>query len=89
MTEIVIAVDELEAQQMSRLASMRGYQSLTDYLRALVAADALVEALREDWQDTEESAETIEASFREAWHDAMTRNVRPIESLWDELDDDK
>lgn len=60
-----------------------------DYLQALVAADALVEALRDDWQDADVSADEIETSFREAWHDAMTGNTLPVEALWDDLDDDE
>ena len=48
--------------------------------------DALIEILREDWQDAETSPDEIEAGFREALYDAIIGNVRPIESLWDDLD---
>jgi hypothetical protein len=78
VSDYILKLDETEAVHISQRAKERGYASMMDYLRALVAADALVEALRE-----------IEANFREAWHDAMTGNVLPIESLWDELDDDE
>ena len=63
--------------------SQLGYISVTDYLRALIAADAIIEMLRPDWQDAEQSAQEIEASFRETWHDALTDNVRPIDELWE------
>lgn len=44
----------------------------------------LVEVLRDDWQDADENPDEIEADFRQAWHEAMTGNILPIESLWDE-----
>lgn len=89
MSDYVLKLDETEAVHISQRAKERGYASVEDYLRALVAADALVEVLRDDWQDADTSADEIEANFREAWHDAMIGNVLPIESLWDELDDDE
>ncbi len=84
-----VTLEEDEAAEIRRRAIERGYASLEDYLRALIAADALVEALREDWQDAEESPEAIESGLREAWHDAMTGNVLPVETLWDMIDDDE
>ena len=83
MSDYILKLDEAEAEHMAQLAKERGYASLVDYLRALVAADTLVEELRADWHDTEESAQEIEISLREAWHDSMTGNIHPIESLWD------
>jgi hypothetical protein len=88
VSDYILKFDETEAVHISQRAKERGYASMVDYLRALVAADALVEALRDDWQDADPNADEIEAGFREAWHDAMTGNVLPIESLWDGLDDD-
>lgn len=84
MSDYILKFDETEAVRISQLAKERGYTSPMDYLRALVAADALVDMLREDWQDADQSAQEIETSFREAWHDAMTGNALPIETLWDE-----
>lgn len=89
MSETVLKLDEGESTQIAYLAKERGYASAEDYLRALVAADALVAALRDDWQDADESPEEIGSSFREAWHAAMTGNALPIGSLWDALDDDE
>lgn len=89
MSDYILKLDETEATHISQRAKERGYESVEDYLRALVAADALVEILRDDWQDADENPDEIEADFREAWHDAMTGNVLPIESLWDRLDDDE
>jgi hypothetical protein len=80
--------DETEALYIAQRARERGYASPADYVRALVAADALVEVLRDDWQDADVSSEEIETDFREALHDALTGNVLPIDSLWDDLDDD-
>lgn len=89
MSDFILKFDETEAVRISQIAKERGYASPVDYLRALVAADALVEALREDWHDAGESAQEIETSFREAWHDAMTGNVLTIEALWDDDTDDE
>ncbi len=88
MSDYILRLDETEAAHIAGRAKERGYTSLADYLRALVAADELVEALRDDWQDADLSANEIEAGFRQAWHDALTGNALPIESLWDALDDD-
>ncbi len=89
MSDYILKLDETEAVHIVQRAKERGYTSPVDYLRALVAADALVEVLRDDWRDADTSTNEVEASFREAWHDAMTGNILPIESLWDELDDDE
>lgn len=89
MSDFILKLDETEAVHISQRAKQRGYESVEEYLRALVAADALVEMLRDDWQDADTSPDEIEANFREAWHDALTGNVLPIESLWDGLDDDE
>ena len=89
MSDYVLKLDMTEADAISQRAKERGYMSPEDYLRALVAADTLVEVLRDDWQDADVSADEIEAGFREAWHDAMTGNTLPIETLWDALDDDE
>ena len=89
MSDYILKLDETEAVHISQRAKERGYASLVDYLRALVAADALVEVLRDDWRDADASAHELETSFREAWHEAMTGDVLPIESLWDGLGDDE
>lgn len=89
MSDFILKLDETEAVHISQRAKEQGYESVEEYLRALVAADALVEMLRDDWQDADTSPDEIEANFREAWHDALTGNVLPIESLWDGLDDDE
>ena len=89
MSDYVLKLGETEAIQISQRAKERGYTSVEDYLRALVAADALVDVLRDDWQDADSSAVEIESNFREAWHEAMTEKALPIEHLWDGLDDDE
>jgi hypothetical protein len=80
---------ESEAEQMAERAHALGYSTITDYVQALVAADMLVAQLRPDWEDADEPTAEIEASFREAWHEAMTGRTLPIERLWDELADDE
>jgi len=89
VSDYILKLDETEAAHLLARATERGYASLVDYLRSLVAADMLVEVLRAEWQDTEPSADEIERSFREGWHAALTGRVLPIESLWDDLDDDE
>jgi hypothetical protein len=88
MSDYILKFEEAEAAYLSQRAKERGYSSLEDYLRALVAADALIEILREDWNDADESVHEIETSFREAWHDAMTGRTHPIEILWNSDDDE-
>jgi hypothetical protein len=82
----ILKLEADEAGQLIEQARSRGYESPEAYLRALVAADTLVAALRADWQDAESRPEEIEQAFREAWHEAMTGQVLPIESLWDAMD---
>ncbi|MBL8165775.1 MAG: hypothetical protein JNJ61_27570 [Anaerolineae bacterium] len=89
MSDYVLKLDEVEADHIAQRAKERGYASLMDYLRALVAADVLVESLRDDWQDADSTADEIETAFREAWHEAMTGKVLPVDSLWDGLEDDE
>ena len=88
MTDYIITLDAEESAQVERRAHDLGYQSIAHYLRALAAADALVEELRPDWQDADEEAEVLEADFRQAWHEAMTGKGRPIEELWDALEEE-
>lgn len=88
MSEYIIALNETEGERIAQLAAGRGYDSIASYLRALIAADALVEVLHEDWRDADEDEDLLEAEFRQSWHDAMTGRVFPVERLWDMLDDD-
>ena len=46
VSDYILKIDETEAVHISQRAKERGYTSMMDYLRALVAADALVEVLR-------------------------------------------
>lgn len=88
VTAYIVELDAVEAKHIAYQAEMRGYPSLLAYLRALVTADELVLALRDDWQDAEMGADAVESSFREAWHEAMTGQTLPIDRLWDMLDDE-
>lgn len=80
--QYVLELDEIEVKRITQYAEERGYTSVVEYIRALVAADALVAELSKDWDDADESSDVIEASLREAWHDVATGNVLPIEQLW-------
>ena len=86
MSDYMVMLTDTEGQEIERRAGERGYKSAADDVRALVAADALVEALRDDWQDAEDDADLLESEFRQTWHDAMTGNTRPVNELWDALE---
>jgi hypothetical protein len=89
VSDIILTLDETEAARAAQQAKERGYDSVVDYVRALLAADAIVDVLRPDWETADESSEVIEMSLREALHEAMTGKVLPVESLWDRLDDEQ
>ena len=74
--------------ELAAQAEARGYASLSAYLRALVAADELVLALRDDWRNTDDGVDVIEVAFRESWHEAMTGQTLRVDQLWDSLDND-
>jgi hypothetical protein len=80
-TGFTFTISQAEAEQIARRAAERGYTSPEAYLVALVDADALVHALREDWQDADDDAAQLEAEFLQSFHDAMTGNTRPISDL--------
>lgn len=85
MANYAVMLNDVEGVEMERRATERGYPSVADYIRALVEVDALVDALREDWQDAEESPEVLEANLRQSWHEAMTGQTLPISALWEAL----
>lgn len=78
---LVIDLTVEERQRIETLAHKRGYAEPQDYLLALVNFDA------ESDQTIDEKSQLI-ADFREAWQDAMSGNIRPIEELWDDLKND-
>jgi len=80
---MVIQLPEERLKQIEALARERGYGNATDYVLALIEAD---EETSDVIDDPEEDAIDLEANFREAWHQAMTGQTRPIEELWAELD---
>lgn len=81
-------VIQLTSEQQARIeeqAKERGFEDVTEYLLALVEADA--EDDEDLIDDPEQDAIDLEEHFREAWHAAMTgKGVRPIEEMWAELD---
>ena len=80
---MVIQIPEEQMKHIEALARERGYDNATDYVLALIEAD---EEAGDIIDDPEEDAIDLEANFREAWHQAMTGQTRPIEELWAELD---
>jgi hypothetical protein len=76
---LVIDLTVEERQRIEMLAHKRGYAEPQDYLLALVNLDA------DSDQITDEKTQLI-ADFREAWHDALSGNIRPIEELWNDMD---
>jgi Arc/MetJ-type ribon-helix-helix transcriptional regulator len=80
---MVIQIPEEQMKHIEALAHERGYDNATDYVLALIEADEEADDIIDD---PEEDAIDLEANFREAWHQAMTGQTRPIEELWAELD---
>lgn len=87
--QYTVTVDDADSSIIEAIAREKGYPSVSDYLRALIEADAFVEALREDWQDAERSADDIEAGFRQGWHEIATGHSLSLDELWASLDDDE
>ena len=79
---LVIDLTVEERQRIETLAHKRGYAEPQDYLLALVDSDA------ESDQPIDEKSQLI-ADFRQAWHEAMTGDIHPIEELWDDLEDNE
>lgn len=80
--ELVLELTPEDRQRIERLAHERGYAQA--YLLALVDSDEIDEAT----ESHEDEKEQLLVDFREAWHDAMTGNTRPVSELWDELEKD-
>lgn len=81
LVTVEIQITAEQRDQIEQLARQQGYTALSDYLRALISANA--QTLLE-----EDSDETVLEGFREGWRDAMTDNTFPASSLWDDdLDD--
>jgi Arc/MetJ-type ribon-helix-helix transcriptional regulator len=78
--DLGIRITPKQRDQIQELAQRQGYEDLDDYLRALIEADAKMhgEALALD--DDEDPIE----GFREGWRDALTGNIYPASSLWDD-----
>ena len=71
-------------KQIEGIAHRRGYETTDDYVRALIASDAV--ALGEPL-DLDDEGDPIE-DFRQGWKDAMTGKTLPASALWDLGDDD-
>ena len=78
LVTVEIQITAEQRDQIEQLARQQGYTALSDYLRALISANA--QTLLE-----EDSDETVLEGFREGWRDAMTDNTFPASSLWDDI----
>lgn len=74
--------DEAELATVERLAQQRGFTNITDYVRELVNADALL--LTED-----DSDEYILESVKQAWADAKAERVLTWEQIKEALKHDE
>lgn len=72
-----------EHRRAEELAHQRGYVALSDYVRALIETDAIIQAEEFDL-DTKEG---VMAALKESWHQAMTGHTIPASKLWELLDD--
>jgi hypothetical protein len=80
-----IEITPEKRQQIEDMAHRRGYDAPDDYLRALIEADAKAHGETLTLDDDEDPIE----GFREGWRDAMTGNIYPASTLWDDdLDDE-
>jgi hypothetical protein len=91
MSDILLGihVSVEERDRIHGLARQRGFNELDAYLRSLIESDAKAqgETLVLNYDD-DEREEDPKSAFKEAWHQAMTGQHRPIQHLWDELDDE-
>jgi hypothetical protein len=72
----LLEVSPEERERILTQANQRGYPTAEAYLRALIEADA---------EPLDDPAE----GFRQAWHEIMAGNTRPISELWEELKRDE
>lgn len=83
---MVIQLSDAQQTFLENQAQQRGYANIAEYLLALAQADALVMALGDDLID-EDGVDRAD-ELRQAWHEAMTGDTRPVSELWDALEDD-
>lgn len=79
--------DQEEMRRLEVIARKRGYSAPSDYLRALVNADAAGHneyPLFEDEDDIEDIRESIKQGLREA----LDGQGVPIDEVWSALDDE-
>ena len=76
-----------ERKVVQAYARRRGFKSLREYMRSLIARDAQEhgEALL---TDEEPSHEEILAGIREGLEEALRGEGLPVETLWNEADDE-
>jgi len=77
---LTLDVTHSEREQIEKLAEMHGYDSVQNYLLALVKAD--------NEQFDFDTPEGLLNGLRESLRQAITGNIRPVSELWDELEDE-
>jgi hypothetical protein len=80
-TALVIPMTEAERARVEDLARRHGYETTSDYVRALIEQDEAVVTAEEDIVD-------IEAEFKQAWREAKAGNEVSLEDMWTMLDDE-
>jgi hypothetical protein len=71
-----IELSAIEAEQLESLASSHGYTDPADYIKALIIAEAALEA--DDDPDLGDLAE----NFRQAWLEVKQGNTLSEEEFW-------
>lgn len=77
---LTLDITHSEREQIEKLAEMHGYDSVQNYLLALVKAD--------NEQFDFDTQTGLLNGLRESLRQAITGDIRPVSELWDELEDE-
>lgn len=80
---ISIPITLEQRETITHLAQRQGYDTIDDYLRALIEADAQAQGETLDLEPYD-----AEEAFEEAWQDVVAGRTYPVSTLWDDIDDD-
>lgn len=87
----VMRITLKERQKIEALAQRRGYGTAEAYMRALIESDAKAHNETppfDDERDAQDEQADLIASFRRSMKDAIEGKTYPIDTLWDDLDDE-
>lgn len=79
---LMLDVTREERERIETQARQHGFGTARDYLLALVAEDVEGDEVEAYFNTDPEGA------FRQAWQEAMTGQIHPVATLWDDLDDE-